>query len=98
MSILVDFNNIAQRLSDFESPAYQERYQASPIIRGLAYLLISVEWEGTPRILSDAFVPHQSDANSFQLTLERIGYQCSISQYSNSYELLETSDICFVQI
>lgn len=54
MSILVDFNNIGQRLSDFESEQFQERYQGSPLLRGLAYTLIAMEWEGTPELLSDA--------------------------------------------
>ncbi|MGR5341665.1 ATP-binding cassette domain-containing protein [Vibrio astriarenae] len=98
MSILIDFNNISQRLADFESPAYQERYQQSPLIRGLAYLLISVEWEGTANILSDAFIPDEDDAKSFQSTLERIGYQCEVTLLNNTHQLKLVSDICFVQI
>ena len=41
MSILVDFNNVPQRVADFESSGYDERYSQSPLIRGLAYTLIS---------------------------------------------------------
>ena len=40
MSILVDFNNVPQRLLDFEARSYDERYNQSPLIRGLAYTLI----------------------------------------------------------
>ncbi|WP_394242404.1 ATP-binding cassette domain-containing protein [Vibrio astriarenae] len=98
MSILVDFNNVSQRVTDFESPAYQERYSSSPLIRGIAYLLVSVQWEGTANILSDAFVPDVDDAVSFQATLERIGYQCETIKYDSTHHLLNHSEICFVQI
>ncbi|GAL25549.1 hypothetical protein JCM19239_3823 [Vibrio variabilis] len=76
MSILVDFNNISERLHDFESPQFQERYAHSPLLRGLAYTLIAMEWEGTPELLSDAFIPGEKDVEGFESTLTRLGYQC----------------------
>ncbi|USD61911.1 MULTISPECIES: ATP-binding cassette domain-containing protein [Vibrio] len=76
MSILVDFNNISERLHDFESAQFQERYSHSPLLRGLAYTLIAMEWEGTPELLSDAFIPGEKDVEGFESTLTRLGYQC----------------------
>lgn len=98
MGILVDFNNISQRLADFDDAMYDERYRHSPLLRGLAYLLISVEWEGTPSLLSDAFVPASNDTDAFTETLERMGYQCNINKHRNTFELQSFTNICFVKI
>lgn len=83
MSILVDFNNVPQRLLDFEARSYDERYNQSPLIRGLAYTLIALEWEGTPSILSDAFIPKPKDSDSFIATIERLGYRCDVTKLKN---------------
>lgn len=72
MTILVDFNNVSQRLKDFEAEGFEFRYQESPLLRGLAYTLISLEWEGTPSILSDAFTPGDNDQHGFELTLSSL--------------------------
>ncbi|MFA0087961.1 ATP-binding cassette domain-containing protein [Vibrio sp. 10N.261.51.F12] len=100
MTILVDFNNVSQRLKDFESEGFEHRYRHSPLLRGLAYTLISLEWEGTPEILSDAFTPGEMDQNGFELTLSRLGYQCRTTQYSNS-KAAEIDDVhlpCFIEL
>jgi ABC-type bacteriocin/lantibiotic exporter with double-glycine peptidase domain len=100
MSILVDFNNIGQRLSDFESEQFQERYQGSPLLRGLAYTLIAMEWEGTPELLSDAFMPGESDSDGFEATLTRLGYQCRTTKYEKA-ELAQTQGLhlpCFIEL
>ena len=86
MSILVDFNNVPQRVADFESSGYDERYSQSPLIRGLAYTLIALEWEGTPSILSDAFIPKPKDSDSFTATIERLGYRCDVTKLKNTGE------------
>ncbi|MGF1749546.1 ATP-binding cassette domain-containing protein [Vibrio cionasavignyae] len=100
MTILIDFNNVAQRLKDFESEGFEHRYAESPLLRGLAYTLISLEWEGTPEILSDAFTPGEVDQNGFELTLSRLGYQCRTTHYVSSLDLAD-KDIhypCFIEL
>jgi ABC-type bacteriocin/lantibiotic exporter with double-glycine peptidase domain len=100
MSILVDFNNISQRINDFESPQFQQRYHNSPLLRGLAYTLIAMEWEGTPDLLSDAFIPGESDSDGFEATLSRLGYQCRTTKHENSRnrDLLNQHLPCFIQL
>ncbi len=100
MSILVDFNNIGQRLADFESEQFQERYQGSPLLRGLSYTLIAMEWEGTPELLSDAFMPGESDSDGFEATLTRLGYQCRTTKYEKA-KLEATEGLhlpCFIEL
>ncbi|MCL1124262.1 ATP-binding cassette domain-containing protein [Shewanella surugensis] len=87
MSILIDFGNIGQRLNDFESPKMHARYSQSPLIKGIAYSLITLQWEGTPDILSDAFIPTHNDIDSFKETLIRLGYQCNIINLKHMKEL-----------
>ncbi|GAL19279.1 hypothetical protein JCM19235_2702 [Vibrio maritimus] len=100
MSILVDFNNIGQRLADFESEQFQDRYQGSPLLRGLAYTLIAMEWEGTPELLSDAFMPGESDSDGFEATLTRLGYQCRTTKYEKAkLEVTEGLHLpCFIEL
>lgn len=76
MSILVDFKNVTQRLLDFDSEILQHRYQQAPLLRGIAYTLIAYEWEGSPDILSDTYMPDSQNQTAYQQTLERLGYQC----------------------
>ncbi|NLS14426.1 ATP-binding cassette domain-containing protein [Vibrio sp. SM6] len=98
MSILIDFSNIQQRLADFESEAFQERYEETPLLRGLAYTLIALEWEGTPTMLSDAFVVKNSAADSFNATIERLGYRCEHAHLSSLTQLNQIAQPCFIEI
>lgn len=87
MSILIDFGDITQRLNDFETPKMHARYQQSPLIKGIAISLISLQWEGTADILSDAFIPSNNDMTSFRKTIIRLGYQCDTKNLKNMKEL-----------
>ncbi len=100
MAILVDFNNVSQRLKDFEAEGFEFRYQESPLLRGLAYTLISLEWEGTPSILSDAFTPGDNDQHGFELTLSRLGYQCRTTEFKRAVvEGLKAARLpCFIEL
>ncbi|MCG7514104.1 ATP-binding cassette domain-containing protein [Vibrio sp. MMH1-50] len=98
MSILVDFNNVPQRLLDFEARSYDERYNQSPLIRGLAYTLIALEWEGTPSILSDAFIPKPKDSDSFIATIERLGYRCDVTKLKTLEHIEGHPHPCFIEI
>ncbi len=98
MSILVDFNNVPQRVLDFESSGYDERYGQSPLIRGLAYTLIALEWEGTPSILSDAFIPKPKDSDSFTATIERLGYRCDVTKLKTLENIDKYPHPCFIEI
>lgn len=98
MSILVDFNNVPQRVLDFEASGYDERYGQSPLIRGLAYTLIALEWEGTPAILSDAFIPKPKDGDSFTATIERLGYRCDVTKLKTLENIDKHPHPCFIEI
>lgn len=98
MSILIDFSNITQRLQDFDAPSYNERYAQSPLIHGLAYTLIALEWEGTPEILSDAFIAKQKDSDSFIATIERLGYHCEVNKLNTLETIKDHPHPCFIEI
>lgn len=97
MSVLIDFSNIEERLGDFGSAKFRERYKGSPTLLGLAYTLVTLQWEGTPEILSDAFVPRSQDVDSFADTLSRLDYECNIRQLSSMHQLELVSTPAFVQ-
>ncbi|WP_299495334.1 ATP-binding cassette domain-containing protein [uncultured Shewanella sp.] len=96
MSILIDFGDIEQRLNDFEASKMCARYHRSPLIKGIALSLISLQWEGTPDILSDAFIPEHNDIESFKSTLIRLGYQCNITQLKHMKDLNNITCPAFV--
>lgn len=98
MKILVDFNDVSQRLADFESADFKQRYQDSPVLRGLTYALIALGWEGTPLILSDAFVPEVKDRLSFHSTLTRLGYQVVEKSGVSLRDIEVMPSPCFVEI
>ena len=97
MSVLIDFSNTDERLGDFGSAKFKERYKASPALLGLAYTLVALQWEGTPEILSDAFIPKSRDVDSFASTLKRLDYECHIRQLASMQQLTEISTPAFVQ-
>ncbi|WP_281222037.1 ATP-binding cassette domain-containing protein [Photobacterium sanguinicancri] len=97
MSVLIDFSNTEERLSDFGSAKFKERYNNSPTILGIAYTLITLQWEGTPDILTDAFVPQAKDIDSFSSTLTRLDYECKTRQLTSMTELSRISVPAFVE-
>ena len=76
MSTLIAFDEVENRLRDFESSILSEHYDTNPIVRGIVRNLIQIEWEGTPDILSDAIVIQPDDLHSYKMTMERLGYLC----------------------
>lgn len=98
MSILVDFNHIQQRLADFTSASYEQRFEQSPMIRGIAYSLIILEWEGTASILNDAFLPSPKDRDSFIATIERLGYCCEKHRLSSLQQIPVNCQPAFIRI
>ncbi|MGR5076351.1 ATP-binding cassette domain-containing protein [Photobacterium swingsii] len=97
MSVLIDFSNTEERLSDFGSAKFKERYNGSPTILGIAYTLITLQWEGTPDILTDAFVPQAKDIDSFACTLTRLDYECKTHQLDTMTKLDRISVPAFVE-
>lgn len=98
MSILIDFSNISQQLSDFESNKYNDRINKSPLIKGLSIALICLEWEGTISILSESFIPKKNDMDSFIDTLNRLGYDFNKNKIKNIKNIKENTFIGFIEI
>ena len=98
MSILIDFSNISQQLSDFESNKYNDRVNKSPLIKGLSIALICLEWEGTISILSESFIPKKNDMDSFIGTLNRLGYEFNKNTIKNIKDIKENTFIGFIEI
>lgn len=98
MTILINFSDIKQRLNDFSNEKMDDRYLHSPLIKGIAFSLIALQWEGTADILSDAFIPHKSDIESFHSTITRLGYQCKTLKIKSMAELNNIISPAFIQI
>ena len=56
MSTLIAFDELDARFKNFENSALRPLYDTDPIVRGIVHTLILIEWEGTPKILSDALL------------------------------------------
>ncbi|MGF1687211.1 ATP-binding cassette domain-containing protein [Photobacterium japonica] len=97
MSVLIDFSNTEERLGDFGSATFKQRYQDSPSLLGIAYTLITLQWEGTPAILSDAFMPEAHDIDSFASTLTRLDYTCKKHTLTSMHQLRTISVPAFVE-
>ncbi|MGF1724642.1 ATP-binding cassette domain-containing protein [Photobacterium nomapromontoriensis] len=97
MSVLIDFSNTVERLGDFDSSKFKERYRHSPTILGIAYTLVTLQWEGTPEILTDAFVPQARDIDSFASTLSRLDYECKKRHLASMTELKHISSPTFIE-
>ncbi|OAN18066.1 ABC transporter permease [Photobacterium jeanii] len=97
MSVLIDFSNTAERLGDFGSAKFRQRYQDSPSMLGIAYTLVCLQWEGTPEILSDAFTPQENDIDSFASTLTRLDYECQRRQLKDLTQLSNISVPAFIE-
>lgn len=97
MSVLINFSNTEERLGDFGSAKFKQRYQDSPMLLGLAYTLITLQWEGTPEILSDAFMPRAQDIDSFASTLSRLDYECRTQTLTSMHQLTQVSVPAFVE-
>ncbi|XDF79392.1 hypothetical protein AAFX60_019850 [Aliivibrio fischeri] len=90
MDTLIAFDEIQERLHQFKQGHLHTRYSENPLLLGLAYTLVTLEWEGTPDILSDAFLTEPDHCISFNKTLTRLGYQCveEKSPIQHSFSLL----------
>ena len=97
MSVLIDFSNTEERLGDFGSATLKQRYSDSPSLLGIAYTLITLQWEGTPAILSDAFMPETRDIDSFASTLSRLDYECKKHTLTSMQQLDTISVPAFVE-
>ncbi|WP_298772912.1 ATP-binding cassette domain-containing protein [uncultured Shewanella sp.] len=98
MTILINFSDIKQRLDDFSNEKMDDRYLHSPLIKGIALSLISLQWEGTADILSDAFVPKKQDIDSFYSTITRLGYQCNKLKIKSMDQLDHIISPAFIQL
>ena len=87
METLIAFDELQERLEYFKHGDHKDRFEETPLLNALAMTLISLEWEGTPRILSDVFVFHENHLSSFEDTLTRIGYQCITTHISSKAQL-----------
>ncbi|WP_063653770.1 ATP-binding cassette domain-containing protein [Aliivibrio fischeri] len=88
MDTLIAFDEIRERLHQFKQGHLHTRYSENPLLLGLAYTLVTLEWEGTPDILSDAFLTEPDHCISFNKTLTRLGYQCVEEKITHSAQLL----------
>lgn len=76
MDTLIAFDEIKDRIKHFKDGNLATRYADTPLLIGLSYALVSLQWEGNADILSDAFISADDHAISFNKTLTRLGYQC----------------------
>ena len=98
MDTLIAFDEIQERLHHFKNGHLQTRYSENPLLLGLAYTLVTLEWEGTPDILSDAFLSDSEHALSFNKTLTRLGYQCIESDITHADQFLELDCPSFISL
>lgn len=98
MDTLINFDEIKDRLNEFQHGVLSKRFSESPILLGLSYTLIFLEWEGTAEILSDAFVYQENNLITFDKTLSRLGYECNKQQINNSAQLQQATFPCFIRI
>nr|WP_242503957.1 ABC transporter transmembrane domain-containing protein [Aliivibrio salmonicida] len=98
MDTLIAFDEIQERLHHFKNGHLQTRYSENPLLLGLAYTLVTLEWEGTPDILSDAFLSDSEHALSFNKTLTRLDYQCIESDITHADQFLELDCPSFISL
>lgn len=98
MDTLIAFDEIQERLVHFREGHLSTRYAETPILLGLSYALVSLQWEGTADMLSDAFVSHSQPSTSFNKTLSRLGYQCINSRITHTEQLCTINSPAFITI
>ncbi|OCH17411.1 ABC transporter permease [Aliivibrio sp. 1S165] len=98
MDTLIAFDEIQERLHHFKNGHLHTRYSENPLLLGLAYTLVTLEWEGTPDILSDAFLSDHDHVISFNKTLTRLGYQCIESNITHADQLLAIDCPSFITL
>nr|WP_086937421.1 ATP-binding cassette domain-containing protein [Thaumasiovibrio occultus] len=97
MSNLIDFSDIDARLLDFSDDAFLDHCYHAPILKGLSYFLVTLKWEGTSAILSDAFTRDDDDIGCFSATLEKLGYRCNSLKLSSVTELPDSALPCLIK-
>lgn len=98
MDTLIEFDEIKERLDYFKEGALKKRFEEEPILLGLAFTLVSLEWEGTPEILSDIFIANRDPNLSFKNTLTRLGYECITQTVFGSSALEKVNFPSFITI
>ena len=98
MDTLINFDEIKERLKEFQYGVLQERYAETPLLLGLAYTLIFLEWEGTPEILSDVFVYEEDNISSFAKSLSRLGYECKTESLMDTRAVEQATCPCLINV
>jgi len=98
MDTLIAFDEIQERLDQFKYGPLSQRYAQNPLLLGLAYTLVSLEWEGTPGILSDTFIFQADHQSSFAKTLTRLGYQCEQHSVKSTEQLADIDCPSFIRL
>lgn len=98
MDTLINFDEIKERLHEFQYGVLSERFAETPILLGLTYTLVFLEWEGTPEILSDVFVYEENNLTSFNKTLTRLGYECKMQAIDTPDQLAQATCPCLMNI
>ncbi|GLS91716.1 hypothetical protein GCM10007916_27860 [Psychromonas marina] len=98
MDTLINFDEIKERIDEFQNGILGDRFSETPILLGLSYTLILLEWEGTPQILSDVFVYEENNQVSFDRTLTRLGYECNTQKITDTVQLQQMTFPCFITI
>ncbi|PMG40411.1 ATP-binding cassette domain-containing protein [Shewanella sp. 10N.286.52.B9] len=98
MDTLIAFDELNERLEHFKHGEYQQRFEQTPLLNGIAYALIALEWEGTPSILSDVFIHHDNHLSAFKATLTRVGYECLSIDIKTKDQLHEVTCPAFISL
>lgn len=98
MDTLINFDEIKERLQEFQYGELADRYAETPLLLGLAYTLIFLEWEGTADILSDVFVYEENNLVSFNKTLSRLGYECKMKPVNDALQVEQATCPCLINV
>ncbi len=98
MSTLIAFDELDARFKNFENSALRPLYDTDPIVRGIVHTLILIEWEGTPKILSDALLIEPDERKTFEDTMRRLGYACTNKTIHRPSEIDKSELPCFIHI
>ena len=98
MDTLIAFDEIKERLLHFREGHLSSRYAENPLLLGLSYTLVALQWEGTAELLSDTFIADTDHFKAFDATLSRLGYQCLHKKITNHRQLETLSCPAFITI
>lgn len=98
MDTLIAFDEIKARLLHFREGHLSTRYAENPLLLGLSYTLVALQWEGTAELLSDTFISDKDHFKAFDATLSRLGYQCLHQKITHHRQLETLSCPAFISI